>query len=69
MKNNNKIIVKTSELAEALGWPWTTVATIIRRQAPADKLKIVENAREILMEQKEKALELISNNLKSQDHD
>lgn len=59
--NNNKIQISASEISQTLGWPYTTVISIINRQSPADKLKKIKDCEEKLRDAKDKINQELTN--------
>lgn len=53
--------ISYSEIALILKWPWSTVNSIVKRQSPADKLKIIQDCQAQLIESKKKLQEDFQN--------
>ncbi len=59
--SNEKIKIKTSEVADVLGWSYTTADSIKRRKSPKGKYQTYLDCEEKLREAKEKINSELSN--------
>lgn len=59
--SNEKIKIKTSEVAVVLGWSYTTADSIKRRKSPKNKYQTYLDCEEKLREAKEKINNELSN--------